>query len=246
MSWITVLSNEPGDVPGALKDVEIWRHEMRRLGWVAPAAPALVVLVAVAGALLANGNGAGRSQLSGVLLTGLEALLPLAGTLAAASVVAVGRVRELHLSLPTRYAVVLGRRLALLGGATTAVAVVFTVAVWSAGFWYGPTPLLSPLLWAPSTVWLTSLAILVGLASRSLLLATTVPAGMWLGQQLFTPAFTEHDWLRPFYLFPVTRLDAYPGWVADRLLLAAVTVPLAVGAAVLLCQPERMLTEEEV
>ncbi|MGW0434856.1 hypothetical protein ACWDV4_20250 [Micromonospora sp. NPDC003197] len=226
--------------------MEIWRHEVRRLGWVAPAAPALAVLVTIAGALLASGNGAERVQLSGILLTGLEALLPLAVALAAASVVAVGRARELHLSLPTRYAVVLGRRLALLGGATAAIAVVFTVAVWSADLWYAPTPLLSPLLWAPSAAWLTSLAILVGLLTRSLLLATTVPAGMWLVQQLLTPAFTEHDWLRPFYLFPVTRLDAYSGWVADRLLLVAVTVPLAVGAAVLLRQPERMLTEEEV
>jgi hypothetical protein len=226
--------------------VEIWRHEASRLGWVAPAAPALAILLTVAGALLVGGNGAGRTQVSSVLLTGLEALLPLAVALVAASVVAAERARELHLSLPTRYATVLGRRLVLLGGATAVIAVAFSVVLWSADLWTGPSPLTSPLVWAPPVLWLTGLAIFVGLLTRSLLLATTVPAGLWLAQQIFAPAFTTHDWLRPFYLFPVTRLDAYPGWITDRLLLAAATLPLAAGAVALLRRPERLLTEEEV
>ncbi|MFC0505335.1 hypothetical protein [Micromonospora costi] len=240
-----MTTGEPGWAAGVPNDVEMWRHELRRLGWAAGCAPALALVAAVAVVALTAGEGLERPQASLVLLTGLEALLPLAVAMAATSVVAAGRARELHLSLPTPYAMVLGRRLGLLAAATSAVAVVFTGAIWAAGLWSGPSLVASPLLWAPAVAWLGGLAVLVALVTRSLLLATTVAAGVWLAHQLFAASFAAHAWSRPLYLFPVSRLDAYPGWMTDRLVLTATVAPLAAGVLLLLRRPERMLTEEE-
>lgn len=225
--------------------VEIWRHEAGRLGWAACGAPVLAVLVAAVLAALAAGNGAPRPQVSLALVTGLEALLPLAVAMAAASVVATNRARELHLSLPTRYATVLRRRLVLLAGVTSAVAVAFSAVIWAAGLWSETPVTTSPLVWAAPAAWLASLAIFATLLSRSLLLSTSVTAGVWLAHQIFVTAFAAHDWARPLYLFPVSRLGTYPGWTIDRLLLAATIAPLAAGAVVLLHRPEWMLTEED-
>lgn len=246
MTWITGAASEPAPAAGALSDVEMWRHEAGRLGWATGCTPVVAVVAVAAVAVLAAGDGAGRPQVSLVLLTGLEALLPLAVAMAATSVVATDRARELHLSLPTRYATVLGRRLALLAGATAVVAVVFTGVLWAAGLWSGPPVAASPLLWAPATAWLGALAVFVALLTRSLLLATTAAGGVWLAHQLFASGFAAHAWARPLYLFPVSRLDAYPGWMTDRLLLTATIVPFAVGVVILLRRPERMLTEEDM
>lgn len=226
-------------------DVEMWRHEAGRLGWAAGCGPALALVVAAAVAALTAGDGAGRPQVSLVLITGLEALLPLAVAMAATSVVATDRARELHLSLPTRYATVLGRRLGVLAGATSAAAVAFTGVLWAAGLWSGPPVVASPLLWAPAMAWLGGLAVFIALLTRSLLLATTAAGGVWLAQQLFASGFAAHDWARPLYLFPVSRLGAYPGWMTDRLVLTATIAPFAAGVLILLRRPERMLTEEE-
>lgn len=224
----------------------MWRHEAGRLGWAACASPVLAVVVAVAAAGLAATNGASRPQVSLALLTGLEALLPLAVAMVATSVVATSHARELHLSLPTRYATVLSRRLSVLAGCVVAVAVVFSALIWAAGLWSGPPLIASPLVWAPPVVWLASLAILTALLTRSLLLATTAPAGVWLAHHIFTSAFATHDWARPLYLFPVTGLDAYPGWITDRLLFTVTIAPFAMGILILLLRPERLLTEEDV
>ncbi|MEU6075352.1 hypothetical protein [Micromonospora sp. NPDC047074] len=226
--------------------MEIWRHEAGRLGRAACAAPVVAVATAVAVAVLAAGNGAGRAQVSLILLTGLEALLPLAVAMAATSVVATGRAHELHLSLPTGYATVLGRRLGLLAGATSVVAVVFSAAVWAAGLWTGPPVIASPLVWGPPVAWLAGLAVFTAFLTRSMLLATTVTAGVWLAHQMFAPAFAARAWARPLHLFPASRLDADPGWITDRLLLTVAAVPFAAGVLILLRRPERMPTEEEV
>jgi hypothetical protein len=225
--------------------VAIWRHEAKRLGWVAGGAPVLVVVVTAALAAAAAGNGAPRPQVSLVLLTGLEAVLPLAVAMAATSVVAADRARELHLSLPTRYATVLGRRLALLAGATVAVAVGFSAVVRAVGLWSGPPMAVSPLIWAPAVAWLGVLAVLVTLLTRSLLPATTVTAGVWLAHQVFAADFAAHHWARTLHLFPVSRLGAYPGWITDRLLLTVTIAPMAIGILMLLRRSERMLTVEE-
>lgn len=230
---------------GVLTDVETWRHEAARLGWAAGATPVLALVATAAMAMLVAGNGAGRPQVSLALLTGLEALLPLAVAMVATSVVATGQARELHLSLPTQYATVLGRRLGVLAGVTSAAAVVFSVLVWAAGLWSGPSVVAAPLVWAPAVAWLGTLAVCTVLLVRSLLLATTVTAGVWLAHQIFAADFAAHDWARPLHLFPVTRLAAYPGWITDRLLLTVTIVPLAAGALALLRRPERMLIEEE-
>ena len=223
----------------------MWRHEAGRLGWAAGCGPALALVAAVAVAALTATAGAGRPQVSLVLITGLEALLPLTVAMAATSVVATDRARELHLSLPTRYATVLGRRLGVLAGAATAVAAVFTGVLWAAGLWSGLPVVASPLLWAPAMAWLAGLAVFIALLTRSLLLATTATGGVWLAQQLFASGFAAHDWARPLYLFPVSRLGAYPGWMTDRLVLTVTVAPLAAGVLILLRRPERMLTEEE-
>lgn len=224
----------------------LWRYEARRAGWTLLAAPLTALLLGVAVALLAAYNGAPRTQVRQLLLAGPEVLLPLAVGMAAVSLVARDGCRELQLSLPTRYAVTLGRRLGILTLVGAVGALLFSAGLGLAGLWAGPGPLASTLVWLAPTLWLTGVAVLAGVLGRSVVLATTVVATVWLGELLFAASLTAFDWLRPFYLFATVRSGVDGDWWTNRLALTASGLLIVAVVAVLLRRPHRLLTEEEV
>jgi hypothetical protein len=224
-----------------------WRYEARRAGWSAGIAPPAALLVALAMAGVATANGSAEPQVNQLLLAGLEALLPLALAMTAVTVVARDECRELQLSLPSRYASTLGRRLGVLAGIGVLVAGLFSVGLWLTGRWTGPSPLAAPLVWAPPALWLAGLAVLVGLLGRSVVVATTVVAVAWLGEQMFASLFTTRAWARPFYLFATSRLGVGDGWLTNRLALTASGLFFVAVVLLLLSRrPHSLLSEEEM
>ncbi|MFC6016114.1 hypothetical protein ACFP2T_07895 [Plantactinospora solaniradicis] len=225
--------------------IPIWRYESRRAGWAAGAAPPAALLVTAVMALLARSGGAGHDQVGQLLLTGLEAILPLTVGMAAVTIVARDGCRELQLSLPTRYASTLGRRLGVLGLVGAACAVTFSAGLWLFGWWTGPGILASPLVWAPPMLWLTGLTVLLGILGRSVVLATSVVSALWLGEQMFAGPFTTLDLTRPFYLFTTSRLGAGEDWLTNRLALVGSGLLFVAVVVLLLRRPHLLLTEEE-
>ncbi|GAB3162376.1 hypothetical protein [Microbispora hainanensis] len=228
-----------------MKHLPLWRHELRRAGWTACAAPAAALAVTLALTATAAAFGTARPQLERFLLTGLEALIPLAAGMAAVAVVSRDPSRELQLTLPTPYTTTLGRRLAVLGGLTATLAIAFSAALAAGGWWTGPGLPYAPLVWAAPLLWLTGLALLVAALGRSVVLATTTVAAIWLGEQLFAATFATTPGLRPFFLFMTTRIGVPTDWDANRAALAASGALLTALALMLLRRPERLLTEEE-
>lgn len=229
-----------------LRRLPLWRHEARRAGWVAALAAPAALVAGTAMAVLAAGNGASRSDVGRLLLSSLEALLPLALGMAAVTVVARDGCRELQLTLPTRYAGTLGRRLGVLVGFGALLALLYSAGLWLADWWTGPDPLAAPLVWAPPTLWLTALAVLLGLLGRSVVVATTGIAAVWLGEQLFAATLAGTPWARPFFLFATTRVGVGDGWWTNRLALSVTGAIFVVAVVVLLRRPQLLLTEEEV
>ncbi len=211
---------------------------------MAGAAPVTALLLGVVVALVAAGGGAPRQQVGRLLLAALEVLLPLAVAMTAVSIVARDGCRELQLSLPTRYPGTLARRLGVLALAGTLGALVFSAALGLTGWWTGPRSPAAPLVWLAPTLGLAGLAVLVGVLGRGPALATTVVAGIWLGELLFADWFGTETRARPFFLF-TTVWFGVEDWWPNRLTLTALGL-VAVGAvAALLHRPHLLLTEEE-
>lgn len=230
-----------------MKSVSLWRYEARRAGWPACLAAPASLLVTFALAVASAGFGAPPSSVHGVLLSGVEAFVPLAAAMAAVTVVSVDRCRELQLALPAGYPGTLGRRLGVVAGTGAALSVLFSAALRLSGSWTGPaSPLASVLVWASPLLGLTGLALLVAVLGRSVVLATTTVAVVWLCQQLFAPALAAGAWSRPVFLFMTSRVGVADGWGTNRAVLAACGVLFITTALLLLRRPERLLTEEEV
>ncbi|MFG1926503.1 hypothetical protein [Cryptosporangium sp. NPDC048952] len=220
-----------------MRPLPLWRHELSRTGWATLVTPPLALIAPLA--LTALG-GADRHRL---LLVGPEAVLPLAVSLVAVSIVARDPVTELHLTLPTRFRATLLRRLGLLLLVAGLAAAAYCAILLAADAWAGPPLPQGALLWVAPMLALTALAVVVGGLTRSVSLATTAVGGLWLLEQLFVSTFTEHlSWL---YLFPTLRLGIGPDWTGSRLTLLAVAVVVAAGAAWAIGRPEQLLTEED-
>lgn len=219
------------------------RHEACRVGAAGWAAPVAAVLVTVALAGLASWRGG--QQVDRLLMTGLEAVLPLAAGVAAATLVARDGCRELHLSLPARYGGTLARRLGVLGLWYATLAVTYSVALWGLDRWSGPAGVVGALVWLAPTAWLAGLAVVVVLVGRSAAAATTVVSGVWLLEQLFAGQLAAHPVGRHFLLFMTTRVGHSDGWLANRLWLLASAGALGALAAALLARPDRLLSSEE-
>ncbi|MFF3667846.1 hypothetical protein [Microtetraspora malaysiensis] len=227
--------------------MSLWRYEARRAGWPACLAPPASLLVTLALAAAGAAFGTPRPSVHSLLLSGVEALVPLAAATAAVTVVSVDRCRELQLTLPTGYSLTLGRRLGVVAGIGAALSVLFSVALRLTGSWTGPdSPLASALVWASPLLGLTGLALLVAVLGRSVVLATTTVAVVWLCQQLFASAMVAGAWSRPFFLFLTSREGVADGWGTNRAVLAACGVLFITIALLLLRRPERLLTEEEL
>jgi hypothetical protein len=223
----------------------LWRHELRRAGWPACGAPPAALSVTLAIAVLAAAFGAPRAQVARLLLTGLEAFVPLAVGMAAVTVVTRDGCRELRLALPVGYAGTLGRRLGVLAAISAVLSVLFSAGLRLTGWWTGPGLPASVLVWAPPLLWLAGLALLVAVAGGGVVLSTTVIGVVWLAEQVFASSFTGHAWSRVWFLFMTTRVGTGDDWGANRTVLAGSGALFVAAAFILLRRPADRLTEEE-
>ncbi|MBX6722941.1 MAG: hypothetical protein IRY92_06875 [Dactylosporangium sp.] len=228
-----------------MRPVLLWWHELRRAGWPVPAAVVGGIAATLALAAPAIASGTARAQIERLLLTGLEAVVPLGVGMAAVTVVARDPCRELHLTLPTPYLATLGRRLVLVGGVAAAGSLAFSGGLALTGWWSGPSLVASPLVWAPPLLALAGLAMLVAVLGRSVVLATSTVAAVWLLEQLLAGSFVARPWARPFFLFMTTRSGVDEHWIGNRVGLTVTGVVLIAAAVALVRRPEHLLTEEE-
>lgn len=194
-------------------------------------------------AVLADASGSGRPQVAQVLLTGLEAFAPLAISLVAVTVVARDVGRELHLALPRDYLATLGRRIAVLSASGAVASVAFWLALLVTDWWSGPGPATAGLVWLAPTLALTGFALLVATISRSVVVATTAVAGVWICEQIYAGQMAASAWGRPLLLFLTSRTGVPDGWLTNRVVLSLAGLAMVAATAGLIRQ--RLLDEEE-
>lgn len=224
-------------------NASLWRHEIGRVGWVGWTAPFAAIIVTIAFAVLANAAGSDRPRVAQLLLTGCEALAPLAIGLVAVTTVTRDVGRELHLALPRAYLATLGRRLAVIGASGAVTSVAFWLVLLGTGWWSGPGPAAAMLVWLAPTLALSGFALLVATISRSVVVATTAVAALWLCEQLYAGSMASSAWGRPLLLFLTSRDGADDGWLTNRAVLSL--TGLAMVAATAGLYRHRLLDEEE-
>jgi ABC-2 type transport system permease protein len=232
--------------------VRLLRHDWRRGGVPALVVPPAVLAVgAVIVALAARTHGDHRA----VAVFVVEVLLPLAAGIAAGSVVGAETALELQVSVPTRFAGTVLRRVLLVlawTGAWSAVAasVVAGLGWWSSASELGGGMVAAQLGWAVPALALSGVAVAASAVGGGGPAAALVSA-IWIGEQTQAPWFATHPWAQRLFLFPHSGSLLVPdshgvaatAITTNRLTLAAVgVVGLVAGWLLLLHRQERLVT----
>jgi hypothetical protein len=205
-------------------------------------APLAIVLSAAFIGLLVGGGGR-------LLTAALEAAVPLAAGIFAASLVASEPSLELHLSTPGGFRPAGLRRIGLLL-AWNAVVCLVTLSVASvaggmAGWQPDGGPVLAQLTWLPSLVFFVAGGLLLGIGLRNRSAANTAVALFWVGCHFFRGEFRTWVWLP--YLFPfMTSYEPHAAdWLPTRLGLLAIAVAALALVAIWLAADEWLLSSED-
>ena len=226
-------------------------YELRRVGRIGLLTPVLVVVVFALFALPMAFFGADRGQVAELLSSVPEVFLPILAGLVAATVVTQEPALDLHLTLKTSYRRTVARRLTLLFGFSVAASFVWTMALRVLGLWSWPGWFsVSQMGWIVPLVWFVSAAVLLALVLRSRVASGAILGGVWLFQNLLGGVFFTYEWLRPFYLFPMSShkpvLEEVWGeryWADGWPVLGAMALLMTLAAALLLGNSERMAGE---
>jgi len=243
MNPIASRRYQPGMTP-----LDLWRHEVRRIGWAAlvtpPATAALVALLAVLQAFGTQDDASTARTFHGVLAAGI----PLALGVVAGSLVGRDPVTELQLSVLREYRGTLARRLVLAAGWAAVIAVLTTVAIVATGWWYrlpsAPDPVTGQLTWLAPAVLLGGLGFLIAALSRTAALAAGLVSGVWLIELVIGETLRGSSWLELLDLFARRGADS-GAWLANRGVLLAIGAALLVAAWRVLARPEHLLKGEE-
>lgn len=224
-------------------------YEVRGLGRIGLLTPVLVATAFALFALPTAFFGADRGQVAELLSSVPEVYLPVAAGLVAATAVAREPAVDLHLTLKTAYRRTVARRVTLLVVGTAAASSVWAVALHGLGLWTWPGGfLVSQLGWMVPLLWFVSAAVLLALLLRSRVAGGAILGGVWLFQHLLGGVFFMLEWLRPFYLFPMSShrpaLSEVWGegyWSDGWPVLGAMALLMALGAALMLGSGERLV-----
>jgi hypothetical protein len=213
--------------PHARREATRLRHETALLGIAAVVSPPLVL---VSFTFIGAVAGDGARALTGAL----EAGVPLAVGITAASMLSFEPALELQLASPGGFRPAALRRLGLL----IAWAAVVSLAATSAGritgllnSWPGPADPLRDMLMSVAP--LSAFAIwgcLLGVALRSRGAAAAAVTGFWLASIAFKDWFLSHDLLHAWYPFMATFAPHDGGMLSNRFALLGIS---AVGLAIL-------------
>lgn len=199
--------------------------EARRVGLPGLAAPILSVLGIVVIGLAARAAGQATPETVGLAVVRASSIvLPLAVGFGAVTVVVREPMAELHLALPTSYALVVLRRLLILLVGCAVLAAVSIVVLRAAGAWNHPAPL--------------PIAALVPVAPGLLLGGAGAIAALLTRSGAAAGVCVLAAWLIEVQLFSRFGAD----WLTNRLALVAVGVLVTVPGVLLACRnPERLL-----
>lgn len=218
------------------------RLELRVIGIAAPATALAAPLAGAALVTVLHATAATAADLDQAAGAVLAALAPLGAAIAASSIVGRDPGAELVMTTtPYRRVLLLraGLVVAAAALATLLDAVMFhAMNAWPVGQGTGGYVL----VWAPPTVWLVALAVLIAVALRSPAAASGLIGGVWLAQLLMAHDILTHTVLRTQFLFMgvADRVPAHE-WTVNRIALPAVGVAAGVAAGLLLGRPERFL-----
>jgi hypothetical protein len=218
----------------------LW-YELRELGLIVLLTPLLVVIGVAGFAGIMALSGEETATLSQILTQSMELLFPLAAGLIAATVVAADPGVEWQLTMPTPYRLTVSRRLGLVIGWSSIVALANIVVLRSVGRWTVPEEfVISQLTWlAPLLAW-TALGSALSLLLRNRSASAGVLGGIFIIEIVLHDAFLAHAWSRPWYMFATSFAPGAGFWLANRLALIGLSMALY-GAALLLLGMSEML-----
>ncbi len=208
------------------------RYELRLLGGLGLATPALALLLFGGMALLMGFLGANGAQVARVLVAALELGLPLAAGVVAATVAADDPAVDLQLALKTRYRGTLARRLVVLALWTALIAFLWTSALHTTGLWelWVPEPFFAgQLVWLSPLLWFVAAGALLSL-TLGRTTGGAILGGLWAFENLFRGSFLTEEWLRPEFLFATTYAAGADFWLTNR--LALISTALLMGVVV--------------
>lgn len=220
----------------------VWAHELRRVGWVGLFAPPAAIGLGVVFSALALVMGM-DGQVDKIQ-RGTISFLWLGAGLAAAALTGGDAALELQLSLPGRFTVTMGRRLALALGWSAVVSAALAAYLVGAGKTLGLGEGDVQLQWLAPSAFLAGL----GAASRALTRSAGAAAGLvgvaWIFFNTVPDPIQNLPWVRPWLLaYPLD--PSHPaGWYANRALLVALAAAGVAVAFWLLRRPERLLGDE--
>ena len=229
--------------------VDLISREARRLRFEAVLvgrAPYIVPVIVLAAAALI---GILVKDTARMFTAALEAAVPLAAGIFAASLVASESSLEIQLSSPDGFRPAGLRRLGLIFGLSALCCLVgWLVASITGGLsgWQPDRgPVAAQLIWLPSLVSFTLVGCLAGLASRSRSVANSAIALLWVGCNFFHAAFRTWPWLP--YVFPfMTTYEPQAGdWLPTRLVLLAVDLAALAAVWIWLGAEEWLLSSED-
>ena len=211
-------------------------YELRRLGRVGLLLPVLIGVPFAGLATLMHLSDTGSWQVSRMLAAYLEAGLPLAAGLAAATIVTDDPAVDLQLSLETHYRTTVLRRLGMLLGLSALFAFSWASVLWLTGLWDAWVPetfLPGQLIWLSPLLFFVAAGAVLALLLRGRSAAGAVLGGIWLAQQVLAAYFLTKEWLRPFYLCATLRAPGADFWLENRLALIGVALALLIVFAML-------------
>ncbi len=200
-----------------------------------------VAVLALAAAMMA---GSANDELrTRMMVAWVEAGLPLAAGIGAASLAGRDAALEMQLSMPTSYRSTLLRRLTVTVGWPALLALAGSAVLLPTGWWpVAPAGAESLLVWAAPLFFLAALGAFLAVWLRSAAAASGLIGGLWLMELVLGLLFAAAPVLRWFYLFPTTVLGSMPGWPTNRVVLLAAAAVLLAGTAALLSRPDRLLS----
>ena len=187
--------------------VSLVRHEVQRIGWLALAAPLIVLTGFTALAIFMALSGADRDHVARVMLAGIELGVPLVAGVMTASALTLDPAIEVQIASVTGFRRTALRRSTILSVWNAGFCLGWALLARASGLWPADVPgpfLLGQLSWLAPLAWLSAAGALLGVLTRSRSASAGLIGALWLVENLAAGLFVARPWLQPVFLFATT------------------------------------------